>query len=271
MGHIKEKLIEEMLNKPVLVGEMVRVDSKYVISANTDKICKVIEILDDNRVRVTYKSDEVRKANSIVSDIVPISAIKRDFDFVGVNPIPDRCWHDDMIKCNYNLSWVLTSLKSQYKDNKGNEIATFNFNPYLIDKEGNKVYYQRDFCWSLKDKKDFIESIYNQMNCGVIVIKYNDDDKMCKVGAEYDVIDGKQRLKTLIEFFNDEFEDKNGYYWSDFSKVAQRRFLCFSPFTVYEFRENVTDERIKEAFLNVNHMGVEMSKEHIQFVKSINL
>ena len=38
-------------------------------------------------------------------------------------------------------------------------------------KDGNKEYYQRDFCWTIKDKQLLIDSIYNQINCGQILVR----------------------------------------------------------------------------------------------------
>ena len=60
----------------------------------------------------------------------------------------------------------------------------------------------------MEDKQNFIDSIYNELNCGNVVLKVNDDEELLEVGAEYDVIDCKQRLTTLIEFFNNEFPDQ---------------------------------------------------------------
>lgn len=192
-------------------------------------------------------------------------------EFKGVNPMPVKSWHADMCEMGYNLNFVHQNRGISWKDNDGTEFIGFNFNPYITDKDGNKVYYQRDLCWTLEDKQNFIESVYNELNCGVIVLRYNSDKRLAESGAEWDVVDGKQRLSTLIEFFNNEFPDRYGNYWKDFSVVAQRHFKNIKCMTFYEFRENVSDEDIKRAFLNVNFTGVPMSKEHIEFVKSINV
>lgn len=191
---------------------------------------------------------------------------------VGVNPIPDRSWHADMVKRGYTLGFVYSNMGVTWEYEDGTKLTGFNFNPYITDKDGNKQYYQRELCWSLEDKQSFIESIYNDMNCGIIVLKVNSDEKAKEVGADWDVVDGKQRLNTLIEFFNNKFPDMHGNYWKDFSVVAKRRFRnSLNPITFYEFRENVSDADIKRAFLNVNFTGKPMSKEHIEFVNSIKI
>lgn len=189
----------------------------------------------------------------------------------GVNPLPEKSWHADMSLMGYGLAFIYQMMGISWIDTDGTEYKGFNFNPYIIDQDGNKVYYQRDFCWTLADKQNFIDSVYNELNCGVIILRVNSDERMKECGAEYDVIDGKQRLSTLISFFNNEFPDHAGNYWKDFSVVAQRLFKNIRCMTFYEFRENCSDADIKRAFLNVNFTGVPMSKEYIEFVKSINV
>lgn len=81
----------------------------------------------------------------------------------------------------------------------------------------------------------------------------------------------KQRLNCLMDFFENKFPDSNGNYWKDFSKPAQRFFKGRNCLTFYFLRENCSDEKVRRAFLNVNFTGVPMSKEHIEFVKSINI
>ena len=63
----------------------------------------------------------------------------------------------------------------------------------------------------------------------------------------------------------------HGNYFKDFSKVAQRIFKNRKAMHIFMLRENCSDEKVKRAFLNVNFTGVPMSKEHIEFVKSINI
>lgn len=174
----------------------------------------------------------------------------------GVNPMPSKKWNTGAVKR------VTTLYEFTDKSN-------FNFNPYVIDKDGNKVEYQRDLCWTLENKQDFIESIYNDVACGNVVLKYTDDVRYKESHADYDIIDGKQRIHTIIEFVNNEFPDKNGYYWRDFSIAAQRFFKNMSVFTTYVFESGVSDKDVINAFLTINNKGVPVSKEHINFVENL--
>jgi uncharacterized protein with ParB-like and HNH nuclease domain len=189
-----------------------------------------------------------------------INTERKKFTENGVNPLVNGSWHDDMQLTNLTLDWVY-----------GQPRESFNFDPVITDKSGQKFHYQRGLCWTLQDKQNFIDSIYLGINCGYVVLKTNEYDKFCETGYEYDVVDGKQRINCLMDFFENKFPDSNGNYWKDFSKPAQRFFKGRNCITFCFLRENCSDEKVKRAFLNVNFTGVPMSKEHIEFVKSINL
>ena len=47
--------------------------------------------------------------------------------------------------------------------------------------------------------------------------------------------------------------------------------MNFQSVSYGEIGENATDKTVQVIFLNINFAGVQMSKEHIDFVKSIKL
>lgn len=198
----------------------------------------------------------------------------------GVNPLDIDTWRKN---CRVKLTSVgslimmMTESRCRSKDNMDKIPGELNFNPYVIEPStGEKRYYQRPYCWSLEDEQLFIESIYNELDCGKIVLRTNvisdvldafikGDKEVCY----YDVVDGKQRLHTLYRFINDEFPDSHGNYYSDFSDVAKRLFKSRSCITLMEMDEGCTDADVLKVFLNVNFSGKPMSKEHIKFVQDI--
>ena len=74
----------------------------------------------------------------------------------------------------------------------GVKVLELNDNPFVYDKEGNRLYYQRDYVWSLKDEQLFIESIYNGIECGKIVLR-NILGKLLKIGLRM----GKHKVSLL--------------------------------------------------------------------------
>ncbi len=158
----------------------------------------------------------------------------------------------------------------------GVNVPEANYDPYFMI-DGKPVKYQRPLVWTVEDKQLFIESIYNKMNIGTFVIarrNYNEVSRRIKAGypdvAFHEVVDGKQRLTAIAEFVQGKFADMHGNLFSDMDAIAKRTFMSFNKQSV-AILEDPTDDEIKKAFLNVNFAGVPMSKEHIEYVKSINI
>lgn len=100
----------------------------------------------------------------------------KDTYHVGANPFAEKEWMQRLRTLNMSLEGILLRILKPYFDEKeiydttpsGKKfkISKLNWNPFVINKNNEKEYYQRDFCWSLKDKQLLIDSIYNQINCG---------------------------------------------------------------------------------------------------------
>ncbi len=157
----KNKLIEEYLSQPLKIGDRIEVMGL----GSNDKTrwghsAKVIDIIDDipyieyrGKVKVT---EEWRKSI---------------FD-IGVNPFPEDKHRVDSI--NFQLSSILHQFKDKDEyDIDGSPIMSVNFNPFVII-NGEKKYYQRPLVWSLEDKQLLIESIYNNVDCGKILVRKRD-------------------------------------------------------------------------------------------------
>ncbi len=199
-----------------------------------------------------------------------------------INPFQNNS--RDTVRCvDFTLDSILhkLDLSPEYKKRdreyqiNGITIEECNFNPYVII-NGIKKYYQRPLVWTLEDKQNLIESIYYGIGCGSIIIKVNDWDVLQKRADSgetelyfSDVVDGKQRLNTIYEFVNNEFCDRDGNYFEQFSKKAQHLFLDHQLFSYGEINSQVNDEDVLKQFLKVNFAGVPQSSEHIDYVKSL--
>jgi len=197
---------------------------------------------------------------------------------VGVNPFSND--HDNVRCVAFTLESILFNLavvkERDHYEIKGVEIKELNWNPFVYDKAGNKQYYQRDFVWSLQDKQNLIDSIYNGIDCGKIVVRergWKTIEKLVESGekevAFHDIVDGKQRLNTIGGFIKGEFPDSEGNYFNDLSNEAQGNFTNNQLLSYGVMPENTSDEQVLKQFLKMNFCGVPQSKEHIEFVKEI--
>lgn len=167
----------------------------------------------------------------------------------------------------------------EYRDKAkdGTTYGGVNFNPYIIDANGERQYYQRDLVWTLEQKQLLIDSIYNGIEIGKFLFRNNSWDRLTLErketghGHSYDCVDGKQRFYAILHFLQNKYPDSYGNYWKDLSADAQRRFLNYSNLSYGEMPEDATDNDVVENFLTLNFTGTPMSKEHIQFVQSFNM
>jgi hypothetical protein len=128
-----------------------------------------------------------------------------------------------------------------------------NFNPV----------YQRDFVWSEKDQLTLIDSIFNNIEIGKFALIFNGYEKK----PIHEILDGKQRLLTLIKFY----EDKliwNGYKFGELSKGDRDHFYYYNvSVLITKYKMSLAD-RLKY-FLKLNVCGVAQDPEHIAKVREM--
>lgn len=275
----KQELIDKFLSEPVKEGDSVTVKG----------------LGSQDKESWNGRSTEVLKVNKDGSILIqeygygsPTKVEKENYrkttNHIGADPFPNKPWNSKLRIVAYTLDSIIHACgyerrKRAYKFDTINEIEVpeLNWNPFFVDQKGNEVVYQRDFCWTLEQKQLLIESIYNNIDIGKIVIRLHSYDWVKKrvlagkVASFKDIVDGKQRLNAILGFINGDFADLHGNKWDDLSEHAKYKFGDFMSVAYGEIGEDATDEDVKAIFLNVNFSGVKMSQEHIDFVKSIQL
>ena len=179
----------------------------------------------------------------------------------------------------YGLGFDSRELKYISEKVDGITIPEGSDDPFVLEKDGTIKYYQRPLVWELEDKQLLIDAIYNETDIGKFVVvrrEYNYIKAMIKKGHTkglgfQELVDGKQRLNAIAEFMQDGFKDSNGRFYSELSDIAKRHFRSYNKCTIALMEGEVTPNDIKNAFLNVNHTGKPMTKEHIEFIKSLNV
>lgn len=271
----KQEQIEDFLLEPIKVGDKVYVRGLGIQDKQSfGHVAKVESVKDDETIFIkSFKSlMEVKKGD-----------YKKCTNEIGHNPFPEKRWNEGIRMVQFCLESIINSVydvrKKTYRYEIISEVSVpeLEWNPFFINNNGEEIVYQRDFCWNLRDKQLLIDSIYNGIDIGKIIIRKRSWDwvlgriKEDKSAALKDIVDGKQRLKSIIEFINNEYPDSYGFYWDDLSKKAQNTFLNFNSVSYGEIEEKAKDEDVKNIFLNINFSGVAMSQEHIDFVRNINI
>ena len=125
--------------------------------------------------------------------------------------------------------------------------------------------YQREFVWTDADREKLIDSVFNNIEIGKFVFV-----EMPWQGKEYpayQILDGKQRLSAIIDFYLNRFQYK-GLYFNDLITEDQYWFKNF-PISVAELPENISKEQVLKQFIILNTTGHVMEEKQLEKVKNL--
>lgn len=156
------------------------------------------------------------------------------------------------------------------------EDYTIDFDVYLPTKNKNL---QRPFVWSLLQKQELILSMLKGINIPVISLVQNTKiDNGGRRNRTFEVIDGKQRLSTIISFVKGEFPiNVKGidYFISDLDEQAAREIrnywvkadVAYSYTYEKDDPEYITDDQKIAWFEMINFAGTPQDIEHLNNLK----
>jgi uncharacterized protein with ParB-like and HNH nuclease domain len=114
-----------------------------------------------------------------------------------------------------------------------------------------KPYYQRNYIWGTKDKQDLISSILKNYPLPSFFL--------AKKGDEYEMVDGQQRSKTIIQFLNGEITDNNG---NSFNNSIEKLFLNYRlNFTILFDLER--DDSLEKYYALLNKSGKHLNTNEL--------
>lgn len=122
---------------------------------------------------------------------------------------------------------------------------------------------QRDFVWSLDQKREIIWSILVKRNIPRMAI-VNTIDQV------YQIIDGKQRLSSIFDFTEDKFTlliEEVEYLFSELPSDYQVIILGYAfPYYIVNEESNdpITDEDKIQWFKFINFAGTPQDKKHME-------
>lgn len=183
------------------------------------------------------------------------------------------------MKFNYEKFTEQSNLVKDILFNKG---LSLRLNSLLGDKSKidldlniylkNGIPLQRSFVWNLQQQRSLIISLLKEYYIPPItVIEYTSSDNT--KNKLYKVIDGKQRLRTIQKFLNNEFSIIHNdieYYFKDFDEKSQK-FFNFRWLTIDTYYEDdeflISDEQLVYLFWKLNYQGTEQDENHIKMLQ----
>ena len=130
--------------------------------------------------------------------------------------------------------------------------------------------YQRRSVWSPRDQRFFIDTILNNYPAPPIFLHKTLDDGG---RATYHVVDGKQRLQTIIRFTEDKVRIPDDFAnvklqkkrWSDVDRATMEVFWNYS--LIVEMLPNVDEAKIRNTFDRINRNSRKLTPQEMRHAK----
>lgn len=124
--------------------------------------------------------------------------------------------------------------------------------------------YQREFVWQPKNKTLFLESVF--LGLPIPFMFFADCDN-----GKQEVIDGAQRMRTLVEFYNNKLQlsglkkltKLNGFYFKDLSDTQQRKFLN-KALRIIILEEDTPTAARQDLFYRINTTGIRANDSEVR-------
>lgn len=126
--------------------------------------------------------------------------------------------------------------------------------------------YQRGIVWGDDERKELIESLLMNADIGKIVLVYINDSTYFENGKAWEVLDGVNRITTIVDYINNKFS-VNGYYFDDLDR-NDRQAIEGHTIGVAKIDELSMYDKLK-LFLLLNRGGKPVSEEHINKVREM--
>jgi len=132
--------------------------------------------------------------------------------------------------------------------------------------------YQRRSVWTMKDRKFFLDTIFRDYPCPAIFLHKTLDEKGVNI---YHVVDGKQRLETVIKFVNNEISiDKNfgdvnlnGKKWKSLESFSELKKKFWDYVLTVEFIDTVDGLIVNEVFDRLNRNSRRLERQELRHAK----
>lgn len=127
--------------------------------------------------------------------------------------------------------------------------------------------YQRGSVWDEEDREKLLDSIFAGREIGRFVFKQLPFNRTNDDGNYYEIVDGKQRLLTLLAFYENRFPYK-GVFYNDLS-VLDKNWFMDASIGIAELDQNATRAEVLEVFLALNEGGKPVAKEVLDHAREL--
>jgi hypothetical protein len=174
----------------------------------------------------------------------------------------------------FNISYNLADISIKDILNKEKYNIEIDWDVYLPTKGINL---QRGFVWTLEQKRELILSIFKGIKIpNLTFILFREDFNKENRKSIYKIIDGKQRLSTMLSFCKGEFSviwNNKEYFFDDLDLSIQGEFLYHGRLISnigYEYPDKLISDDDKITWFElINFAGTPQDKEHLNKLKGL--
>ena len=131
--------------------------------------------------------------------------------------------------------------------------------------------YQRNSIWGRSDKTFFLNTVFNNYPCPAIYIQ----KEINKGKTSYFVVDGKQRLQTVFDFFKNkisipsDFGDVrlNGKKWKDISNIPELANIFYDYKFTVEILTGLQNDQWNEVFDRLNRNAKVLTEQELRHAR----
>lgn len=147
--------------------------------------------------------------------------------------------------------------------NRSMESLIFNAIAFGIDFEPE---YQRGYIWKDSDREALFDSIFMGADIGRFVLRKLSEAEWRESGNSYEIVDGKQRLLTLLDYYQNRFAYR-GVFYNDLSPKDRRKLMDLNV-SVAEV-SNLSRADTLRLFIMLNRGGRPVSNEVIRHAQAL--
>lgn len=120
--------------------------------------------------------------------------------------------------------------------------------------------------WEKGDRERLIDSIFQNIDIGKFTMVQYDAKTWARSGFGFQILDGRQRLGTLLDFYEDRLQWR-GRLFSDLSSRDQNHFLGY-PVMFAEVKE-LSQEKLLRYYVQLNTFGKVMDRERLDQLRKL--
>lgn len=218
------------------------------VSIGNIKDAVILESLENGKV---YKIDYTGVNNNYGHPIIKEHETNY-WDWLSIRPLQDRIGEgfikNDDLRLHYSQCQISEIFGKKYH--------------FGLEMDAD---YQRDYVWELEDKQKLIDSIFNNVDIGKFVFIHLEWEEH-PLNYSYEVLDGKQRINAITEFYENRFAYK-GFFFNQLSKREQWHLREYH-INVAEISKITKEQKIRY-FLLLNTSGKVMDAEHLKNVEKM--